>query len=92
MSIVENIQTQLDNGEFAASVFTDLRKAFDTVDHRILIQKLEHYGVRGISKNWFRQFVSIDNHNSTNQDNFNRCSSRFSSRTTSFSNIHKQPT
>ena len=65
MSIVENIQTQLDNGEFAASVFTDLRKAFDTVDHRILIQKLEHYGVRGISKNWFRQFVSIDNHNST---------------------------
>ena len=72
MSIVENIQTQLDNGEFAAGVFVDLRKAFDTVDHRILIQKLEHYGVRGISKKWFssyltnrKQFVSIDNCNST---------------------------
>ena len=68
MSIVENIQTQLDNGEFAAGVFVDLRKAFDTVDHRILIRKLEHYGVRGISKKWFssyltnrKQFVSIDN-------------------------------
>ena len=72
MSIVENIQTQLDNGEFPAGVFVDLRKAFDTVDHRILIQKLEHYGVRGISKKWFssyltnrKQFVSIDNCNST---------------------------
>ena len=39
MSIVENIQTQLDNGEFAAGVFVDLRKAFDTVNHRILILK-----------------------------------------------------
>ena len=49
MSIVKNIQ--LDNGEFAAGVFVDLRKAFDAVDHRLLIRKLEHYGVRGISKN-----------------------------------------
>ena len=48
MSISENIQTLLDNGEFAAGVFVDLRKAFDTVDHRILIRKPEHYGVRGI--------------------------------------------
>ena len=50
MSIVENILTQLDNGELAAGVFVDLRKTFDTVDHRILIRKLEHYGFRGISK------------------------------------------
>ena len=71
MSIVENIQTQVSNGEFAAGVSVDLRKAFDTVDHRILIRKLEHYGVRGISKKWFRfyltnrkQFVSIDTCNS----------------------------
>ena len=48
MSIVGNIQTQLDNGEFATGVFVDLRKAFGTVDHRILIQKLEHCGVRSI--------------------------------------------
>ena len=72
MSIVENIQTQLDNGEFPIGVFVDLRKAFDTVDHRVLLQKLEHYGVRGISKKWFssyltnrKQFVSIENCNST---------------------------
>ena len=50
ISIVENIQTQLDNGEYANDFFVDLRKAFDTVDHRILMQKLEHDGFRGISK------------------------------------------
>ena len=49
MSTVENIQTELDNGEFAAGVFIDLRKVFDKVDHRIRLQNLEHYGVRGIS-------------------------------------------
>ena len=52
MSIVANIQTLLDNGDFATGAFVELRKAFDTVDHRILIQKLEHYGVRGILKKY----------------------------------------
>ena len=66
MSIVENIQTQ-----FATVVLLDLRKTFDTVDHRILLQKREHYGVRGISKIRFgsystnrKQFASIYNCNS----------------------------
>jgi hypothetical protein len=49
----------------------DLTKAFDTVNHDILIQKLEYYGIRGLPGNWFRpyltsrfQFVSIENTNS----------------------------
>ena len=72
MSIVENIQTQLDNGKFAAGIFVDLKKAFDTVDHEILVNKLEYYGIRGNAKEWFasylrnrKQFVSIDNFNSS---------------------------
>ena len=50
MSIVENIQTQLDDGKYSASVFVDLAKAFDTIDHTILLKKLGYYSVRGIAK------------------------------------------
>ena len=56
MSIVENIQAQIDNGHFVAGIFIDLKKVFDTVDHNILIQKLEYYGVRGIAKDFSSYF------------------------------------
>ena len=39
MSIAEKIQTQLDYGKYSASVFVDLKKAFDIIDHNILLKK-----------------------------------------------------
>ena len=73
MSITENIQTQLDEGNYCAGVFVDLKKSFDTVDHNILIRKLDYYGIRGIANEWFcsylkkrkQQFVSIQNNMSS---------------------------
>ena len=70
-SLTEMIWGALDEGYFACGIFIDLQKAFDTVDHQILLKKLEYYGIRGLANNWFRsyltnrqQFVSINYFNS----------------------------
>ena len=45
------IRNALDNGNFACGVFIDLQKAFDTVSHDILLSKLNHYSIRGVTSN-----------------------------------------
>ena len=66
-SLIKNIEKAIDNKAFVCGVFVDLQKAFDTVDHNILLHKLSHYGIRDIANCWFstylpnrKQFVTIN--------------------------------
>ena len=67
INITETIRSALDNNKTVCGIFVDLQKAFDTVNHEILLEKLKHYGIRGIANEWFKtyltnrkQFVSIN--------------------------------
>ena len=48
----------MDNCEYSIGIFLDLAKAFDTVNHKILLNKLGHYGIRGIPHLWFKNYLS----------------------------------
>ena len=58
ITLVDRITKSLDNGNFAVAILLDLKKAFDTVDHKILLKKLYAYGIRGIFLKWFESYLS----------------------------------
>ena len=58
IDITENVKSELDNKIRACGIFVDLQKAFDTVKHKILLDKLSHYGIRGIANDWFSSYLS----------------------------------
>ena len=58
ITLVDKISTALDRGNVVIGCFVDLKKAFDTVNHSILITKLYKYGIRGNSLQWFKSYLA----------------------------------
>ena len=56
LQITEKIRESIDKGKYGCGIFIDLRKALDTVNHQILLQKLDHYGIRGSALSWFESY------------------------------------
>ena len=58
MEVVDDIYSHLDKHESVIGIYLDLQKAFDCVNHEILLKKLYHYGIRGTTHTWFRSYLT----------------------------------
>ena len=54
---LDNIRENMDKGQLTGAIFIDLRKAFDTISHSLIVSKLPNYGISGIEKEWFTNYL-----------------------------------
>ena len=62
ISLTEYLYDKLNSNHHSLAVYIDFKKAFDTIDHKILLAKLERYGIRGMILSWFRSFLEDREH------------------------------
>ena len=55
IQLYDKLSDAIDQGKVTLGLFIDLSKAFHTVNHDILLAKLEFYGVRGVALQWFKK-------------------------------------
>ena len=68
IDLVDTISNSFDNKDYTIGVLVDLSKAFDSINHQILLNKLSFYGIRGLQLTWFSNYLS----NRQQYVNFNR--------------------
>ena len=58
LELVGKVLQSRNEDKHCAGIFLDLSKAFDTLDHHLLLQKMEKYGIRGLTLDWFKSYLS----------------------------------
>ena len=94
--LVDKISNALEDAEYVLGLFLDFSKAFDTVNHDILFTKLEYLGIRDVTLQWFKSYLSdreqyVVYNDSNSSCQLMWCSSRFHIRTIAVLIIHQWP-
>jgi len=58
LDMYDRVSTSIEKNEFSIGLFIDLSKALNTLNHKILLYKLEYYGIRGAPLKWFESYLS----------------------------------
>ena len=58
INLIENMRQALYEGKIGCGIFVELQKPFDTVEHEILLSKLDHYDLHRLTNNWFKSYLT----------------------------------
>ena len=58
LSLLDDISNEINNKNHSIGIFIDISKEFDTIDHNLILKKMEYYNIRGIFLNWFHNYLS----------------------------------